>query len=77
MEWLSIESAPKDGTEVDLWVYDDSVPEGYRLTDCQFLDGKWNWYQMDNSGNYGEMELLPLEDYRVVTHWMPLLGGPL
>lgn len=34
-EWLSIETAPKDGTTVDLWT------EYGRETDCRFDGGCW------------------------------------
>ena len=35
LEWQSIETSPKDGTTVDILV------NGYRVTDCKFLNGEW------------------------------------
>ncbi len=40
-EWRDIETAPKDGTNVDLWAAERERYENERITDCIFRDGKW------------------------------------
>ena len=44
--WYPIESAPTDGTEVDLFVFDEG-----RLTGCSFRQGRWK----DRDGNHVEV----------------------
>ena len=63
--WLPIESAPKDGAEVDIWCPDDDG--GYRVADaywCQ-INNKWHvtgdsWMTWANQP----------------THWRPLPAAP-
>lgn len=58
--WKTIDTAPRDGTLVDLWA------DGKRETDCYFLSGDW-W-----TSRRGSMEEL----WGHVTHWMPLPKSP-
>ena len=60
-EWQSIETAPKDGTVVDLWVSEDG-----RYTDCQFDGGLWLHTQDGLTYSLGSDP----------THWMPLPPPP-
>jgi hypothetical protein len=72
MEWRPIESAPKDGTKIDLWVV---PPPGLishgagRLVDCWFFEGGWR--TEDHAADEGW-------DYVVweATHWKPLPAPP-
>lgn len=68
--WRPIETAPKDGTEIDIWVewpeYDNGfglVPaHGSRLPDAKWIDRDWK------AGQYS------LHQYSAkprATHWMP------
>lgn len=66
MEWQPIETAPKDGTLVDLWMECRLHPEfrrqlgisdHYRVPECQFADGQW----IDSEGD-------PL--ISSATHWL-------
>jgi hypothetical protein len=36
-DWQPIETAPKDGTKVDLWI------AGKRETDCSYREEAWGW----------------------------------
>ena len=72
-EWQDIETAPKDGTVVDLWVL-DFEGEGVRRAACRWDTFNDNgWEQM-----YAEIEsFCELTDKReIITHWMPLSDPP-
>ena len=67
-----IEDAPKDGTEIDIWI------EGYkgepvRIPDCRWLlsDGEWVWcrYKRDPSESHSD-SWQEIED-RIIG-WMPI-----
>ncbi len=62
--WQPIESAPKDGTVIDLWWQEDN-DQGYRIPDCHFRDDDF-W--IDDSGN--------LIAAQYVSHWMPIPAPP-
>lgn len=65
MTWHAIETAPKDGTVVDLWLAGPRNKEGGRETDCRFRNGRW----LRDYGRDGEMEVgLYVGDKP--THWM-------
>jgi hypothetical protein len=69
MEWQDIETAPKDGTTVDLWVQPcEDAPDEYkfdnpprRAANCYYHDYTWH-----GGGRW------PMEP----THWMPLPSPP-
>ena len=69
-EWQPIESAPKDGTYVDLWLtYHSKKLDGYCVPDTYFKDGWWHYDFCD-------------EDYELdstdctITHWKPVTKPP-
>lgn len=62
--WMPIETAPKDGTVIDLW---DAAYE-YRICDCQWIMQSTEGYWVRRDGHCAEIE--------VVTHWMPLPEPP-
>lgn len=81
-EWLPIETAPKDGTKVDLlYPYPRS-----RAIDCEFRsgdiygpDGGWFWLEP----RWKDGELLPESEWNTgcypnmqPTHWMPVPAAP-
>lgn len=75
-KWLPIETAPKDGTKVDLWCTPRPgaivAPEhlgGWRIADAWFSAGRWWTYE-----NNDEQRLEVQADY--VTHWQPLPDPP-
>lgn len=81
-EWQPIETAPKDGTAIDLWVADRRLPNGYvipakRIPNCSYREPQWNgdrpgwtWHE---SSDECDSELNA--DY-TPTHWMPLPAPP-
>lgn len=70
--WQPIETAPRDGTHIDVW-YAPKSPTGEPLIPCRvayayFEDGRW-WYQNTSNG-------LGLRLWQEPTHWMPLPEPP-
>lgn len=79
--WQRIETAPKDGTEIDAWIVSDGGKYGHRDTirwrkEIAYVKGRWEHYTLDNSGGYGEMEWKSLPDYGPPTHWMAQPAAP-
>lgn len=74
MEWQPIETAPKDGTAIDLW-----AAQGFRLTSCAWdfvefscADGSGSDVQgWTNTEGHGSVE-----GAGPFTHWMPLPAPP-
>jgi len=78
-EWQPIETAPKDGTFVDLWVI-NSRGEGDRVANACWKT-PWGPYDDKQVGWWGEHEnsgdrRVFLEPTWRVTHWMPLPNPP-
>lgn len=86
-EWFPIESAPKDGTKIDIWV----PAWGRRVPDCVWCEA-WetkygfkvqeHWFHDIAGGEYCDRFVnpgAPIEgpDVRgIATHWMPLPEPP-
>jgi hypothetical protein len=73
-EWQPIETAPKEGALIDLWVVASRQwrphGEASRVTDCRWLDGRWIEYTYDGDD-------VPVEnEHYTATHWMPLPEPP-
>lgn len=66
--WLSIESAPQDGTKVDLWAKFEN--SGWRRVADAHWNGKLNDWQL---GQYNAADYMVRP---VITHWMPLPSPP-
>jgi hypothetical protein len=78
-EWQPIETAPKDGTPVDLWLvtkFSDHLKEPTRcrrITDAAW-DDQWLWF---NGIFTAHVEGVRDGDWKAVaTHWMPLPSPP-
>ena len=63
-EWRTIDSAPKDGTIVDLWVVSGGY--GERWSDCELRNGRWKYVSVADYYNVPG----------TITHWMPLPEPP-
>lgn len=81
-EWQPIETAPKDGTSVDLWVAkldgDGKVYEHERIPDALWDVRKLTWCVFDApDGTFGNWPVVS-EGKRSTraTHWMPLPEPP-
>lgn len=62
--WQTIESAPKDGTKIDLWVVFERTG-AMRITDCYWNKMLDDWQLTDNNA----------ADYMVrpkIEYWMPV-----
>jgi hypothetical protein len=81
-EWQPIETAPKDGSVVDLWVpsyrqVNDYLVEGHRVAACRWNDG-WG------DGGFWEAKFVEVDSFTPLdsidgqqpTHWMPLPEPP-
>lgn len=72
--WEPIETAPKDGTKVDLWMRIDASPmsmgwsDEFRVPEAWFEVDRWFHYRERGA----KSELLT----RYITHWMPLRDPP-
>ena len=73
-EWKTIETAPKDGTEFDVWC---THQRGYtsgprRFPNCRYMDGVLQYKH-----SHGWFTLNTFEwSHSTITHWMPLPKPP-
>lgn len=65
--WLPIETAPKDGTHVDLWAIDPMRGTGFRIIECAWVDGQWIETQGENYDRPIGVK---------ATHWMHVPPAP-
>jgi hypothetical protein len=73
-EWQPIETVPKNGTIVDLWIQLPGSQTGYRVAGAEWLDGEWKHYSLPEFGH--SLELCRLDWQHCITHWMPLPKPP-
>lgn len=73
VEWKMIESAPKDGTEIDLWAVSVGGAKPFRVPDCAWkkIADKPEWVSRGERG-WESLASLHLR----ATHWMPLPAPP-
>lgn len=74
-QWQPIETAPRDGTEVDLWVvHTEPQIDGKTWSPLRQADCSWS---ENEGGLWVQFQDIPVEDYGwVATHWMPLPSPP-
>lgn len=75
--WEPIETAPRDGTVIDLWMVlsDGRGTRGHREADCrwdQAEDAPFGWMQTDWEGDSAYVEGIAVK----ATHWRPLPPPP-
>lgn len=66
--WRPIETAPKDGTHVDLWAGEE------RVADCRWNISRRRWEHW-GWGDYDGMDMVKV-DFEP-THWIPIPSAPL
>lgn len=73
--WQQIDTAPKDGTRIDLWLTVTASPRSFGISDAwRVIDCYWHWTK---EGWYHLHEGEEKELYGpYVTHWMPLPEPP-
>jgi len=69
---MPIETAPRDGTEIDIWFSSDSG--GYRIANCKYIDEQWYNYTLDEE--FHEMDWMPVYDQQSALYWMPEYSPP-
>ena len=76
MEWMEIDSAPKDGTEFQAWIKSEYREDDFGFWEprCRFNeDGALGiWRRVDYDGEGWDYGLIHLR----ATHWMPLPQPP-
>lgn len=65
-EWQPIETAPKDGTTIDLW-----LQAGERIADARWNRDAWRFWCQDE---FESMDWIKIVGR--ATHWMPLPEPP-
>lgn len=74
--WQDIASAPRDGTEIDIWGTEDpkfdSGPS--RFTDARWCDTRKAFVYWDALAEYGDGDFIVIE---APTHWLPRPAAPL
>lgn len=78
--WRPIDTAPKDGTEIDVWEYchdpawrpdDHGIKSGMRVTNVKWIDGAWCNYS-ERDGGWGAVS----NEHYTVSHWVPIPTAP-
>ena len=72
-EWQTIDTAPKDGTEIDLWAFDREHCCWSRRPDCYWSAMMKNLNE-ESEGWAGLWEMHC--DFQPPTHWRPLPPPP-
>ena len=77
MKWQTIATAPKDGTEIDVWCVDErcAPSTGRRYTEVRWREGSWTWFDPRYDGDGGYIGLDNGVNV-IVTHWMPPPAPP-
>ncbi len=84
-KWQPIETAPKDGTKIDIWAKERFVPnapvepKSYRMTNAYWISdnfGNGPCWVYDCECSPQGIEILLQGGARIITHWMPLPEPP-
>jgi hypothetical protein len=79
-EWQPIETAPKDGTRIDIWEFchdpawrdETGIENGTRIVDVWWQDGEW----MAFNERDGDVCGVGFNEHYTVSHWMPVPPPP-
>lgn len=80
MDWQPIESAPRDGTEIDVWCFchdpewrrEHGIQSGTRVPFSFWCDGEWMIFDARDG------ESVPVgSSHYTVSHWMPVPSPPI
>ncbi|MDE2019724.1 MAG: DUF551 domain-containing protein [Patescibacteria group bacterium] len=72
-QWQPIETAPKDGTKIDLFVMSTASGRGGRIPDCVWQSHKNKWKSHWFHGNGFEATRV---SWFEPTHWRPIPEPP-
>lgn len=85
-EWKPIETVPKDGNSVDLWIHrlPKTIKDGWRVADANFTGKYWTKngkyltgrHFYDDEGDECYDPDLADEGSTIISHWMPLPEPP-
>jgi hypothetical protein len=67
--WLPIETAPKDGTHIDVW-----HKSGFRVSDVTYIDNKTHSHAVPEFKAFANSN--SMYGINSLTHWMPLPTPP-
>lgn len=67
LPWDTIDTAPKDGSEIVLWCQSAQA----MLSKCRW-SARWSCWEEWDLDLAGEMAWLNLEPYEIPTHWLKL-----
>lgn len=67
-EWFPIDSAPKDGTTVDVWCPEETEEGGYRVADAYWSTVLHKWQRVGGADGRTWAH--------TPTYWMPLQSPP-
>lgn len=69
-EWQPIETAPRDGQYVDLWLHGGELQDGVRVTGCEFdaVRDEWIFFR--------DGKAQAVAQYCVISHWMQIPPPP-
>ena len=68
-KWRPIETAPKDGTGIDVWI---GGAAGFRIANVYWYQGGWHTFKTSS----GSPIFSPLGWQEIASLWMPLPTGP-